>query len=967
MKKIATLSLSFLVMAVTLITFFAAYPKAQAEEFGTIVSDAVVLRSGTVVKTEWTNENTKEACYNTFTLTAKGYINFMASKPVLADGEKGAYIFTLYNEAGDVVWKADTTSQITTSSSSYVYKIGLDAGTYYMSIETKFVVSDGSVSANYRYTFYSSEYWEIENNNSPENAREIVFSKPYTGFFSEEIDSDACDYFAITLEEGYSYYVRFDKYAAFVAADTDMVFQVVSPDGTETTFLKNDGTVSGSATYWEYTALETGVYYVRLLNSSNKSGYEYKVSVVPIVVSANKVNVNLPKSTFPCSGDEIKPELSVSYSGYKLEEGDHYTVKYPSAIKNGTYNIVLTFDKGFSGQKLAPFKIIPPIDVSELDVRLSETTFRCDDEQKSPAVIAKYGSETLVENVHYTVEYPKAVTAGDYKAKVTFQKGYTGTATLAYKILPPIDASELDVQLSETVFDYDGKAKTPEVTVKHGDVTLVKDVNYTVNYVEAVTPGTYNVTLTFKKGYAGTRTLSYIINPVDASELTVSLSATSFTYDGTEKTPTVVAKYGDATLVKDTDYTVTYPSPCVNAGTYNVTVEFKGIYAGKKTLSFEIVEAPKNTSTITAKPSTGSIHLTWQKVKNATGYQVYQYNVHKGNYNLVANTKATNYKVSRLAPGTTYKFKVVAYQTQRHNWKINVLSTDEIITATKCTAPRFAKATTTTNSIKLTWTKVAGATGYIVYQYNPSTRKSDRIADVKDPTITITNNLKPGTNYKFAVKAYKKLSDGTIVNGDISKSYIVATKREFAQQPAPKFTNATATTNSIKLIWTKVEGATGYIIYQYNPSTGKSVRVADVKTTSCTINKNLKAGTGYKFAVKAYKKLSNGTIINGAVSKSFTAKTKCAAPEIESIAVSSKQKITIKWSEVEGATGYQVYYYTSNSNYKSIFTTTSNEVTNSLSRAVKGKKVNIRVRAYTKVNGQIVYSDWSDAEIVAVK
>ena len=73
---------------------------------------------------------------------------------------------------------------------------------------------------------------------------------------------------------------------------------------------------------------------------------------------------------------------------------------------------------------------------------------------------------------------------------------------------------------------------------------------------------------------------------------TFKLSTTSYTYDGKVKTPSVVVKDSSGkTLKKNTDYTVTYASGRKNAGTYKVTIKFKGKYSGTKNLYFDIIKA----------------------------------------------------------------------------------------------------------------------------------------------------------------------------------------------------------------------------------------------------------------------------------------------------------------------------------------------------------------------------------------
>ncbi|WP_242840453.1 dockerin type I domain-containing protein [Ruminococcus albus] len=72
------------------------------------------------------------------------------------------------------------------------------------------------------------------------------------------------------------------------------------------------------------------------------------------------------------------------------------------------------------------------------------------------------------------------------------------------------------------------------------------------------------------------------------SDCTITLSHTSYTYDGTEKKPTVTANDGTKTLVNGTDFTVSY-SNNKNVGTAEVIVTGIGKYSGTTSLTFEIV------------------------------------------------------------------------------------------------------------------------------------------------------------------------------------------------------------------------------------------------------------------------------------------------------------------------------------------------------------------------------------------
>ncbi len=157
--------------------------------------------------------------------------------------------------------------------------------------------------------------------------------------------------------------------------------------------------------------------------------------------------------------------------------------------------------------------------------------------------------------------------------------------------------------------------------------------------------------------------------------------------------------------------------------------------------------------------------------------------------------------------------------------------------------------------IKLSWKAVKGATGYRVYVYNTKTKKYNIVAKyVKGKTSYTVKDLKANTSYKFAVKAYSKV-DGELFWAEESTKATVKT----LVTKTSKIT-ATPAKTTVKLSWNKVSGADGYRVYVYNSKTKKySIVEKNVTGTSYTV-KGLKAGTSYKFAVKAYDTVSEKTV-----------------------------------------------------------------------------------------------------------
>lgn len=81
-----------------------------------------------------------------------------------------------------------------------------------------------------------------------------------------------------------------------------------------------------------------------------------------------------------------------------------------------------------------------------------------------------------------------------------------------------------------------------------------------------------------------------------------------------------------------------------------------------------------------------------------------------------------------------------------------------------------------------------------------------------------------------------------------------------------------------------------------------------------------------------------------------------------------KKKMTVSFSMVSDATGYEIMYstskkFTKKTTYK--ITKKSNKVT--IKNLKSGKKYYVKVRAYKKANGKVAYSSWSKAKKAVIK
>ena len=153
-------------------------------------------------------------------------------------------------------------------------------------------------------------------------------------------------------------------------------------------------------------------------------------------------------------------------------------------------------------------------------IKLSATTYNYDGKVKTPSVVVKDADgKTLKKGTDYKVTYAGGrKKVGAYKVTVTMMGKYTGSKTLTFKI-QKVNISKCTVKLSDTVYTYNGKTKTPTVKVQSPDgKTLKKGTDYKVTYASGRKKvGTYKVTVTMMGKYTGSKTLTFKIIPRAAS------------------------------------------------------------------------------------------------------------------------------------------------------------------------------------------------------------------------------------------------------------------------------------------------------------------------------------------------------------------------------------------------------------------------------------------------------------------
>ncbi|MBE6740751.1 MAG: fibronectin type III domain-containing protein [Ruminococcaceae bacterium] len=145
----------------------------------------------------------------------------------------------------------------------------------------------------------------------------------------------------------------------------------------------------------------------------------------------------------------------------------------------------------------------------------------------------------------------------------------------------------------------------------------------------------------------------------------ISLSKSSYTYDGKEKKPTVTIKDRKGNKLDKSNYSVKYSSN-KKVGTAKVKITFKNDYEGSFTKTFKI--NPKGTSLTSVKATKKGFTAKWKKQSTqTTGYQIQYATDSKFTKSkktvTVKGTKNLSKTVSKLGGKKKYYVRVRTYKT----------------------------------------------------------------------------------------------------------------------------------------------------------------------------------------------------------------------------------------------------------------------------------------------------------------
>ena len=373
--------------------------------------------------------------------------------------------------------------------------------------------------------------------------------------------------------------------------------------------------------------------------------------------------------------------------------------------------------------------------------------------------------------------------------------------------------------------------------------------------------------------------------------------------------------------------------------------------------SISPVQAVTGTPVVTvSSESYTSLRVSWEPVFGAKGYVISRATSSTGTYTQIAEVVDTDHYVDTdLTFNKYYYYKVKAYALVEG---VKVFGADSLVKSGRPSLPAVTGQTVVSsayNASTISWSALAGATGYQVY-YSKGTSTSFVWLKTVTTTSMVHTGLTTATTYNYRIRAYR-LVGTTAIYGPFSATASIA--------PLPGTpTNLNVVSggfSSLRATWTAVSGANGYELSIATAADGTYTVLPLVTTASATLN-GLLINQTYYVRVRAYRMVGT-TRVFGAYSAVDSAKPVPIAPTL-SVTSTAFDSLRISWPVVSGTTAYELYVLNPGSSTYELLTTTA-AATYTVSGLITGMLYSFKAKAYSQVGDEKVYGP--ESAVVAAR
>lgn len=486
----------------------------------------------------------------------------------------------------------------------------------------------------------------------------------------------------------------------------------------------------------------------------------------PVEGNLTRVDINsLAISDIPIqdyTGGEICPAVEIRNGNELLEESGDYTLKYENNVNVGTATIIISGINDYKGERKLGFVIAAKTDINNGNIESIGNQYYTGNVIK-PVVKVMYGDTVLVENQDYTLKYSNNVQIGIAEIIITGINYYKGEKRIQFQIIDRMDIESAYVAEISKQF-YTGYEIKPEIAVLYGNSILKENEDYTLTYLNNTSIGTAEIIISGINSYKGGKRIQFrIVDRKDIAKASISEVSNQY-YTGQEICPKVIVTYENEVLKENVDYTLEY-SDNVNPG--KATIKIQGINdcKGFVLVDFNIFQLEQPIMS-NVELVNKNAKIEWTSTEYAQGYCLMRKSGN-GSWQKIAELSDNQYVDKAVSFGKTYSYTVMAYTIANGETHYSLYDDKGMSIAITYPASTWITAKPRGyNTIKVTWRKVPGITGYCVYRKTSENGTYKCIATLKNVLSYTDKKAVGGNTYYYKVKAYKKIGSKKIMGNE---------------------------------------------------------------------------------------------------------------------------------------------------------------------------------------------------------